>query len=480
MRATFFVSLLLCGTFAQAAPAATDWNAAARQDMQFAIDKVRSSHAGAVSGQLDVTAPLDAGGRSGVIEAANVKTAQDYRRAMVRFISSFGDPHTGTDLRGKVQGWTGIVIDEIDGVYRVSWSEPKWPQPLPPRGAVVQSCDSVWTGTYLKNMVAPFIMQSSEYPTSASDAARQVMFDTGLGWTPATCTFTLADGTSRAYDLPLRAVSYGIGDERIEHVRQQYVARARPVGLYPLAPGMYVASMPDFNGSKSAGAYEKLYAQLATIKQSDWVVFDLRGNGGGDSTWGNRALQALYGPKYAELLDGAAGYGKQLIADEATIAVYQRYVSGAEFAASKPENEGIVLQLQAALRNGQKMATVEGGTREQAAAQATTRRKRPGGPRIAAIINRGCFSSCMNFVQQISAIGDTVLLGETTLGYSPYGEINRFDLPTGHGAIAVPAANFTSFQATREPFVPALPYPGNLADEPALMKWVAATLAQQH
>jgi hypothetical protein len=83
----------------------------------------------------------------------------------------------------------------------------------------------------------------------------------------------------------------------------------------------------------------------------------------------------------------------------------------------------------------------------------------------------------MNFVQQISSIADTVVLGESTLGYSPYGEINRFDLPSGKGSIRLPSAIYTAFQATREPFVPDLPYPGNMADDPVLMKWVEDNLA---
>lgn len=103
--------------------------------------------------------------------------------------------------------------------------------------------------------------------------------------------------------------------------------------------------------------------------------------------------------------------------------------------------------------------------------------KRPGGPRIAAVIDRGCFSSCMNFVQQITAIKDTVVLGESTLGYSPYGEIDQFKLPSGNGTIQLPSAIYTAFQATREPFVPGVPYAGNIADDAALMHWVAARLA---
>ncbi|MEO5934191.1 MAG: hypothetical protein ABIQ08_11670, partial [Duganella sp.] len=94
----------------------------------------------------------------------------------------------------------------------------------------------------------------------------------------------------------------------------------------------------------------------------------------------------------------------------------------------------------------------------------------------AAIIDRGCFSSCMNFVQQISSMADTVLLGEPTIGYSPYGEIGQYKLPSGQGTIFVPSAIYTAFQATREPFVPAVRYDGNMADDDKLMAWVNATL----
>lgn len=470
--------LIVAAALTHAAAAATDWNAAARQDMQFAIDTVRSSHAGAVSGQLDVTVPLETGGRVGLIEAANVKTEQDYRRAMVRFISGFGDPHTGISVGLKVQAWTGIVLDRVDGRYRVIWSEPNWPHPLPPRDAMAQSCDGVWVGTYLKTSVAPLINHSPEYATSASETARQAMFESGLGWTPKQCSFTLADGSNRSYDLPLRAVADGIGDERIVQVRKQYAAKARPVGLYPLAARMHWVAMPDFNGAVSAAAYEKLYLDLAALKNADWIMFDLRGNGGGDSSWGARALQAIYGKDYGRRLGETASYSKLLIADQATADVYRRYANAPESAASKGEFEQVLHALEKAIRSGDKMVALDERTREQAATQAAQLRQRPGGPRIAAIINRGCFSSCMNFVQQISAMADTVLLGESTLGYSPYGEINKFDLPSGHGSIRLPSAIYTAFQATREPFLPDLPYPGNLADEPVLIKWVASTLAQ--
>ncbi|MQR00606.1 S41 family peptidase [Glaciimonas soli] len=461
---------------AHADPATIDWNAAAKQDIKFAADSIRTSHAGAVSGQLNVTVPLESGVLADTVEAEKIQTQQDYRRLMTRFIASFGDPHTGLYLHLTTHAWTGLVIDRIAGQYRVIWSEPDWPTPLPPKNATVQSCDGVWIGTYLKTNVAPFVNHSTEYPTTFSELARQTMFDTGLGWTPKQCVFTLQDHSTKRFDLPLRSVPDNVSKERIKEIRQQYTAKAKPVGLYTLANDRHWVGMPDFNGSVSAAAYENLYKQLATLKKSGWIIFDLRGNGGGDSSWGTRALQAVYGTEYGEKLGNTATYSKAMIVNQATINLFKRFASLPEYAASKDEFDHAVQKLEAAQRAGDKMAIVEDMTPADATTLALQASARPHGPRIAAVIDRGCFSSCMNFLQQIESISDTVVLGEPTIGYSPYGEINEFNLPSGNGAIYIPSAVYTSLQATREPFMPDIAYPGNIADDDALMKWVNGIL----
>jgi hypothetical protein len=82
----------------------------------------------------------------------------------------------------------------------------------------------------------------------------------------------------------------------------------------------------------------------------------------------------------------------------------------------------------------------------------------------------------MNFVQRLRAPSDTVVLGEATIGYSPFGEIDRHPLPSGRGALVIPSALFRTATATREPFIPDLAFDGNMADDAALQKWVNITL----
>lgn len=466
-------------TEGQADTSAIDWSAAARADLQFTFDAIKAGHGGAVSGHPSVIGPLALGLQNGLAEAATVRSRQDYLVAMSRFVAGFGDPHVGLNLGLKPAAWTGVVLDYVDGQYRVVWSEPGWATPLPPVGAVAHSCDGAWTGTFLHARVGPLINHAPEYTNSASEMARRVMFDYGLGWTPRQCVFNLTNGGLTTYALPLREAA----PAELAAVNKRYQAKAREVGLTPLAPGRFWVGMPNFNGATSGEAYEKLYKDLARLGPAQWIIFDLRGNGGGDSSWGNRALRSVFGQAYANQLNEVPTYAKHMIASDATIQQWKYYAGLKQFAASRAAMEEDIVKLEAAKRAGAVMARVSGSAAGEAEARAqaerlmATVRRRPGGPRMAAVIDRGCFSSCMNFVQQLLAMDDTVLLGEPTLGYSPYGESNTLELPGERGRITIPAAVYASLQATRAPFMPRFRFGGNLADDAVLMQWVDQTLS---
>lgn len=474
-RAVILFGTPLCATAAQAAaPAVSDWAAAARRDIEFAGTALASQHAGVAAGVPSVTVPLETGVRVGLAEAADVRDAQDYRRLMMRFIAGFGDPHTGIDLHQATSGWTGLVIDRLDGTYRVVWSEPGWPSALPPAGATVESCDGVWFGTYLKTQVAPFFSDSVEYPTTFSTLAQQSMLEQGFGWAPKACVFALADGGRKTYTLSMRSLDDAAVSARQDTALRTARAEAAPVGATPLGTGKTWVGMPSFGGARHGAAYAALYAKLAALPQSGWVIFDLRGNGGGDSSWGTRALAALFGQAFAGRVAEAGELEEYMVANANTAALLKHYIARPEFAASKAEMTADLAKVEAAMRAGEKMALVKGepGAADYPVALA----KRPHGPRIAAVIDRNCFSSCMNFLQQIRAIDDSVVLGEATIGYSPFGEISAVPLPSGQGTLSIPTALFKSSQPTRAPFVPDMPYAGNMADDAALQRWVAATL----
>jgi hypothetical protein len=466
-------------TSAATAPTDTDWSALARRDAEFAGAAFKSMHAGIAAGLPSVTVPLETGLRAALAEAPGVRSQQDYRRLMQRFIAGFGDPHTGINLKLEPSAWTGLIVDLPDaraGRYRVAWSEPGWPTPLPPKGAEVQSCDGVWFGTYLQTALAPFWNRSVEYAGTYAFLAQQAMVETGLGWTPKSCTFVLPDGSRKAYALPLQTLADGAARRHVIDAQRTVYAEALPVALSSIGVGKHWVGMPDFNGGKSGPAYAALYPRLASLPKSGWVVFDLRGNGGGDSSLGNRALAALFGAPFADRAAQAGGAEEYMVADANTVAVLKRYAAMPQYAASKTQFETSMAKVEAAIARAEKLALVDGEPGAADRPQALL--VRPHGPRIAALIDRTCFSSCMNFLQQIRAIDDSVVLGEPTLGYSPFGEISSVALPSGQGKLGIPTAWFRTAQATREPFLPDVAYAGNLADDAAVQRWVGATLAR--
>jgi len=470
----WFVPLLfVLHTLAGAAPV-TDWTQVAREDIRFAEETIRTRHAGYIAGRLSVTEPLETGLRSALTDAGKVRSEQDYLRLMTRFIGGFGDPHTDIDLQLPPRAWTGIVLDRRDGNYRVAWSEPSWPTPLPPNGAQALTCDDVWIGTYLHTKVHPYNSESEEYPGSWNVAAQRLMFEIGLGWIPKQCVFALPDGSRKSYILTPRLVPDQLSPEYVKAVRMRVRPHARPVGLAQVAPDMQWVGMPDFDGAASGTAYEALYPKLGALPRSGWVIFDLRGNGGGNSTWGSRALGALYGNDFMVRIGKATGYVKYMTANQPTADLLRYFMTSPVHAASHASFDKNLGKVEAAMRAGQKMALVSDD--ETGAGTGTPALVRPHGPRLAAVIDRACFSSCQNFLMQLRKVDDTLVLGEASTGFSPFGEINRFDLPSGRGTLYIPSALYLTSQGTREPFIPDISYDGNMADDAELEKWVVRTL----
>ncbi|MBB5206320.1 hypothetical protein HNQ51_003666 [Inhella inkyongensis] len=468
-------------------PAPTqDWAALTLKDVQFTAQALRERHAGVVAGKLDATAPMDQELPLALQAAAQARNENDHRRILRRLISAFSDPHTGLYLQPGQRRWAGLIVDAVGASgaeFRVVATDKDWPTPLPQVGARVKACDGLGFGSYLRTQVAPLVDTGPEYPSAFSAMARRSMFDSGLGWAPKQCSFVHADGSEQVLALTLREIGEGseqVSEARLELARKGLFAQARPVGLERLSPTLHWVGMPDYNPGTSNAAYEQLYKQLTPLAgKPGWVVFDLRGNGGGSTQLGNRALKALYGEDFGAALNKLSSNGKWMVAHPSTVALYESLLDKPELANVKKEIEHELKAMRDGLARGERLVVANAPKRpEEVDAQRAAVRKRPGGPRIAAVIDRGCFSSCMGVLLQMQAIADTVVLGEPTIGYSPYGEIGEHKLPSGRGSLYLPSALFAAPQATREPFVPQIPYPGRMADDKALMAWVKTTLEQ--
>lgn len=455
-----------------------DWAALARSDLEFAAQALGARHPGAVLGHAQVTAALERGLRHGRADLPLVKTQNDYRALMRRFVNGFGDPHTSISVGdGRTLAWNGLLVDQIDGRFRVVHAAPG--RDLPPVGSEVLACDGVWVGAYLKAKVAPEVVEGLELSVTLSELARRMMLVNEFGWQPSRCRFRLADGSLR--DLALNYTPIDDGNrEALRQARAALRVNAEPVGVEQAAPGVLWMSMPSFNMGDAAlvAAYEKAYAALRQHKAgARWVVFDLRGNSGGATALGAKALEAFYDPAVVKRLEQVAYASKVMVTSAETLAQFRAYLKIATLPDDvRREIQAAADRLEQGLQRGDKTIELEPAKppAERAALLAQAR-QRPAGPRLAAVIDRGCFSSCMGFVLMLQGLSDTLVLGEPTLGYSPYGEIMPVPLPSGQGELGLPSAYFEGEQATQQPFVPQRLYGGRMND-PRLKPWVLQQL----
>lgn len=472
-------------------PAATPdspaaWQALARQDLAFAAEGFRKHHVGARAGHANVLAPLQQAELVGRAELSEVQDEAGYLRLMERFGGTLGDPHAVLNMNMKTLAWTGLMVDHQAGKFRVIWSETSWPTPLPPVGAEVLACDEVWTGSWLLSRVAPTRIQIPEYAPMLGTLARVMMSERGLGSTPAHCDFRLADGRLQRFELPLRKLSEPLLRERWRAALKSHWAEAAPVGMAPLGAGKQLISFPHFfaGDDKSRVAFAQVHAELKQLagakRKPAWLVFDLRGNGGGDSSLGAEAIKAFYGEAHWQALEHKVGLRKQYLASEFTRDAFKAWLADPSFAAHHESLARLVPRLEAAVQANQVLvddpdqAPMDAVAAERYLSTAAPRR---GATRVAVLIDRNCFSSCMNFLLHLQAMPGTLVLGEPTQnGWSAYGEIQSQALPSGRGTLFVPIAYFAGGQQRREPFVPQIPYAGNMADSKALLDWVGRQL----
>ena len=301
------------------------------------------------------------------------------------------------------------------------------------------------------------------------------MFERGLNTVPKVCEFSDNSAPRRSYSLSLQPVPAKVSLARISEVRRQLQVQAKAVDVHALSPNRYWVGMPSFNVQDEGKAYRAMYQKLAGLKQAELMVFDLRGNGGGASSWGTEAIAALFGQDYAAQVEQYGGSAKSMIADQPTIQLLRDYAANPAMTSYKNEINAAADKLMQAKQAGAKIGLVSGNL-----SLPPTTATQPAGPRLAALIDHHCFSSCMNFLQQLKAIPNTVVLGESTLGYSPYGEIMPVALPDGRGTLYVPTAFFSVKEAAREPFLPDHAYLGDLRDDVALGKWIDQVIPRSH
>ena len=492
--AAFLLSTMLPFAFAAANSErpidAAGWQKLAQEDLDAIHATIRSAHPGAIDGQNPT---FNTWVKDGYREAMkSVPSAVDYESfiSVVRIYTTgfrdghlaYSDDRRSDDDAVSVDGW---MVNLVDGKYVVSFTAANWPIALPQRGSEWLGCDGQIPAQLIETHVAPFI---NRQVGPSFDALRASNF--WMRFLPGMelhgCTFR--DHTGRAQELPVGYLSlkteafFDLAGKADSVQHSSNCSRHNTMQRLGDVLWVHAANFNFQEGCNDAQELDALLKSLSNVNHVHTIVFDARGNGGGDSSIGDRIFDAATGGLDFDRNDLEKlpwTFAQWRVSDllvETAKRTAERKASlyGAESAQAK-DAQKFLASVEQAKAKGEPWVEQSGGHRVTAADIAARhgKLKRFDGT-IAIVTDGNCASACLDFVDDVKQVPHAVQLGKTTGADSVYIDVGSRNLPSGNHMVIPLKVWRNRLRANNQAYVPDVPLNVDMHDDDAVR---TATLA---
>lgn len=265
-----------------------------------------------------------------------------------------------------------------------------------------------------------------------------------------------------------------------DSIKSSQVADENKTGIFAiqqLSDDVTWITIPTFAPSKNQlDALQKIIRVLPQLRQGK-VIFDLRGNGGGDSSWGTELLKAMFGEEYTNhcMVRKDQDVYVEWRASEGNLKHVEGFVP--LLREQFPEEHPAIKWAETTYQ-GMKNA-VEHGDRyysepkipSNASLGANSINSFRG--KVIAVVDRGCGSACLDFLDGLKTVQpDVILIGEPTGADSVYMELRTVQLPSGKGTFGFPIKVYRNrYRGHNVPHLPNVRYHGDLKDTFALQQF---------
>lgn len=492
-RAGTLAACLSLGTLASPASAALaqddttttqpDWSQAALDDLSFIRAIIADNHPGPVDPETPAFRDWYERGfevaRSLAVEAEN---PAGYYFALMRYVIGFNDGHLGLLPDASLNvSWSspGFVLKRSGDEYVVATVQR--PEVSPPTGAVLISCDDRPAGDLARERVGEFL--SPWEPAARRYAmAPWVLLDGGNPFVarPESCIFTEAGSRDRYLldwkpvgnvgGLVAEATESGMLDNEMRRVR----------GGYWLSLPRLLMSGQHAQTEVLEEIIDRVARERDSLLDATFVVFDLRSNTGGSSTWVRRIADLLWGEDYLDALQ----LGSTAIDHRVSRGNYEhfRWIRDTHF--TDPDRPGyeyvhaLVEGLEAGLARGDtffRYANDDDSDESHRTAAPPPARATDLDVPVFVLTDHTCASACLDAVDLLLAAGATQI-GRATSGDTPYMEARTEALPSGYGELVFPTKVYRGRpRGSNEAYAPKPEHiwEGPMNDVPALEAWVS-------
>jgi hypothetical protein len=490
-------TILVCGLLAgcaqlaaSASPTRAQWQAMAKSDLVATRDVIARAHPGMLDAQNPSFLDWERNGYDQALALSSQVASYDSALAMVRYyVTGFRDGHLGysDEIRGSNEpmltpGWRvarrGAHIVVVGAMH-------DWPSALPPIGAVLLDCDGKTPEELIRENVAPFhdrrdlpgvrdsLLLFLSLPALPSVELRECGFRDAYGRlvriaqhyhdVSATEWFTMAGGSSRSV-------------QRTAHQNRASLEG----GTLWIHAGNFSPQADDI------AALDRMIEFLHTATGVQRIVFDVRGNRGGDSSLGDRIFDAATGGLVFDQkdLDRLPRVYAQWRVSDFAIDTQRRRL--AEFrklydadSAEVKWTQQLLAELESARTSGKVWVEQPGGARlDRSEIAHRGGRLRLRDVPVLVLTDNRCVSACLDFGDRVLQVPGSIQVGQTTSADTAYIDVGVAVLPSGNKLIVPLKVWRNRLRGNNQPLIPDVPIDLDALDEPAIHAAVLAAFDQ--
>ena len=447
------------------------WVALTLLDLQGVHDIMRDNHPGPVDPENARYAKwLEEGLKQSSERAQSVHSYSEYARVLRFYTNGFQDGHLGAvlDVVPEDVRWPGFIVASDDrGEPQIVYAEPNSGVKV---GEHLISCDGRSIDDLMKERVDPY------YWNSAIPHQRPQLFHYLFDVDPRdpefrlkTCRFTSGETNliwrrtdRRGFEKTL-ATALGLVQGELS------IAQVNGVWLIKVPT---LAFMGEANVKKVRDFLATLRSKAAELRSAT-VVFDVRGNHGGDSSWSEEIAAVLWGPAWIKYVEDGFDGTTDWRASPANIKWMEYMVTRQQNAGltdSANYDRHVVEAMKSAAAAGKPLARMNNppklGTRPA---------ENPITGHVYFLTDNACASACLNFADLMRRLPGVTHVGLPTSADAIYIDNTTADLPSGLGVLGYSLkVNRHHVRGNNEWYEPQVRWPGGVMTDDTITKWVAS------
>ena len=401
---------------------------------------------------------LEAGYANARERAAGVQNEAGWYYTLAAFANGFRDPHLSVSPVTALPParWPGfIAAARKDGAVVITRdAQNADDNSVPELGSEVLRCDDLSLMALAATRIFPFLY-NPDIPADQRRAVTRLFLDRQIPFAPppAQC-LVRTKGVERNITLKWRPLPQENGRDSAAWFTQfqnASMGQATNWGVSEPASGVTWIGVPTFSsGEETAPKLEALIEAVKqrgdTMRNGRAIVIDTRGNGGGNSAWATKLVEAIFTRDIVQKYrPKTSASGTDWRASAGNIAYWQEWEqkmaaeSGA-FSGSRLYAQHVVQRMTDALAEGNPLYR-EGSANTGQSGGLTRKRPKGASPfpaRVYFLSNGSCGSSCLNFADAVLHVPGVKLIGSATAGDGMLMDVRSEALPSGMATITFP------------------------------------------